>query len=306
MNAPLTPLTIDRFLGRDLDDRSAPRIVLLGFPSDEGVRRNNGRAGASLAPAAIRDALRAATIEDDPTLTQLLACTRDAGNVPVLGQMELDQKRLGQAVGSWLRLGSIPIILGGGHETAYGHFLGHVNAGQTVAILNWDAHADVKNLAEGMGHSGTPFRQAVLHSSRACRQYVGAGLLEERLDPSYLEFIAAHGGKYVMCRDLSPEVVDRLYSELHSPLMATFDMDAVDRAFAPGVSAPAAGGLEPELWLRAAFMAGRYSQTLSMDVAEINPKFDTADGRTARLAAATVLSFIRGIAARAAAGPGDC
>jgi formiminoglutamase len=38
--------------------------------------------------------------------------------------------------------------------------------------------------------------------------------------------------------------------------MVTFDLDAVDQAQAPGVSAPTVGGLDRDLWLHAAYHAG--------------------------------------------------
>ncbi len=79
--------------------------------------------------------------------------------------------------------------------------------------------------------------------------------------------------------------------------MATFDMDAVDQAYAPGVSAPTANGLRPELWLRAARMAGRHERVSSFDIVECNPDFDHGS-QTARLAALTVWSFLKGLAKR--------
>ncbi|HEV2873534.1 MAG TPA: class I SAM-dependent methyltransferase, partial [Thermoleophilaceae bacterium] len=45
-----------------------------------------------------------------------------------------------------------------------------------VEILNWDAHADVRELKQGQAHSGSPFRQAIEDASRVCRRYSVAGL----------------------------------------------------------------------------------------------------------------------------------
>src|SRR5215211_1755763 len=42
-------------VGREEKDYQAAEIVILGCPQDEGVRRNNGRPGAALAPTAIRE-----------------------------------------------------------------------------------------------------------------------------------------------------------------------------------------------------------------------------------------------------------
>jgi formiminoglutamase len=289
----LTP--VRQIIGSRLKAGSVPSIVLAGFPSDEGVRRNHGRPGASLAPRAIRDALH--NIPSDRSVEELLSLCKDLGDIQVTGDLEADQARLAEAIAPWIRTGAIPIILGGGHETAYGHFLAHVNAGNQISILNWDAHPDVRPLVNGLGHSGSPFRQAISHDSGTCTKYVVAGLLEARLGPEHLQFIKEHHGQYYWKSQLSEEGVDAIYRERCESLMTSFDMDAVDQSTAPGVSAPANGGLSAELWLRAAYGAGRHPRTLSMDLVEVNPKFDV-EGHTVKLAAQTVMAFLRGVAER--------
>jgi formiminoglutamase len=290
---------VGQVLGSQLRDHHIPRIVLAGFPSDEGVRRNHGRPGAALAPRAIRDAFHDLDAGANDALLRLLGHTKDLGDTRVTGDLEADQLRLAETISPCLAAGAVPIILGGGHETAYGHFLAHVSAGQTVTILNWDAHPDVRPLNDGQGHSGSPFRQSILHQSGRCRQYVVAGLLGARLIPEHLEFIAQNRGRFYWRSDLSIEAIDSIYASLPGPLMVSFDMDAVDAAFAPGVSAPATGGMTPELWLHACQAAGRNPATLSMDLVEVNPQFDT-DRRTVHFAASSVLAFIIGVSERAA------
>ena len=94
--------------------------------------------------------------------------------------LEADQERLGPSARAAFGAGAVPIVLGGGHETAYGHFLGHVHAQRRVAILNWDAHPDVRPMDDSQGSSGTPFRQALEHPSGLCRGYTVAGLIRRR------------------------------------------------------------------------------------------------------------------------------
>jgi hypothetical protein len=151
----------------------------------------------------------------------------------------------------------------------------------------------------GKGHSGSPFRQSILRQSERCRQYVVAGLLEARLVPEHLKFITQHCGRYYWRSDLSLSAIEGIYANLPDPMMVSFDMDAVDRAFAPGVSAPATGGMSCDLWRHACAMAGRNPGTLSMDLVEVNPQFDT-DRRTVLLAAESVLEFLRGMSERSA------
>src|SRR5690606_4321711 len=96
------------------------RVALVGFPSDEGVRRNGGRPGAALGPRALREALYRLTPDATApdAFTALLEKTADLGDVPITSDVEADQERLGEVVGALLERGVAPVILGGGHETA--------------------------------------------------------------------------------------------------------------------------------------------------------------------------------------------
>jgi formiminoglutamase len=290
---------VGQLLGRALADGDMPRAVILGFPSDEGVRRNGGRPGAAGGPAAIREMLHRFTPgADDPgECAALLERTRDLGDLVVSGDLRRDQELLGIAVTPYIADGAFVIVLGGGHETAYGHFLGYPEAGHDVAIVNWDAHLDVRDLKAGRGHSGSPFRQALEHSSGACRSYCVAGAQPQATARGHVEYVRGRGGRVLWASDLDHAAVQGVYDGLHGPAMISFDLDAVDQSQAPGVSAPATGGMPADLWLSAARAAGRCPAVTSCDVVELNPKVDR-DAQTARLAALTVWQLLRGYAER--------
>ena len=290
---------VGHLIKRNAEGASGARVVLLGFPSDEGVRRNGGRPGAAEAPDAIRQALYKLTPDARAShaFIELLEHTADLGNLAMPGEMEENQQRLGEALAPFLRAGAVPIILGGGHETSFGHFLGYVEAGQPVEILNWDAHADVRPLRDGRGHSGSPFRQALEHPAWRCDGYTVAGLLPHSTARAHLAYLDEKGAAYVWRSDLSAQRVRTLYGRRRGATLVTFDLDAVDQAWAPGVSAPAVGGMDPGLWLAAAYEAGRSPDVASIDLVEYNPAFDE-DGRTARLAALTIWEILRGLAER--------
>lgn len=286
----------------ELDQGGADRTaVLVGFPSDAGVAINGGRVGASGGPAAIRDRLYRLTPDarNRPKFVDMLERTSDLGDVVLGERIDANQEALGETIAPFIKKGIVPIVLGGGHETAFGHFLGHVYAGRDVGVLNWDAHPDVRPLIGGRPHSGSPFRQMLTHLSGSCRGYTVAGLLPHQVSSAHVDWIIAHEGEVIWRDDVTRSGIRELYRGLAVPTMASFDLDAVDQASAPGVSAPAAGGLDPDVWLHAAYEAGRCTAVVSMDVVELNPQFDP-DGRTARLAALTVWTFLRGLSERIA------
>jgi formiminoglutamase len=200
-------------------------------------------------------------------------------------------------VGPHLAAGSFVIVLGGGHETSFGHFQAYASRGERVGILNWDAHPDVRELQDGVGHAGSPFRQAILDPAGACRQVVAAGLLPQVVARSHLECLAAHGARFVWRRDLSPARIDEIYGTLEGPSFVSFDLDAVEQAAAPGASSPSVGGITADLWLHAAYRAGRTRSVQSCDIVEMNPVYDR-DNAAARLAAATVWNVLKGLVER--------
>lgn len=282
-----------RMLGTRLGPSETPKAVILGFPSDEGVRRNGGRVGAAGGPRAIRAPLY--RLAADPRMDQFedfLGRTRDLGDLEISRNLEADQQHLGEALQPYLEAGVFVVVLGGGHETSYGHFLGYVRAGKKVEIVNWDAHPDVRELKQGQGHSGSPFRQAAEHPSGACRRYTVAGLQPHSVARAHLQFVQQHG-RAVWRDEVTRASIDELYKTVAGPAMVSFDLDAVIESDAPGVSAPNTGGLSSDLWFAAAYAAGRSREVGSADVVEENPAFDQ-DGRTARLAALTTWWLLRG------------
>ncbi|MFN3596530.1 MAG: formimidoylglutamase [Rubricoccaceae bacterium] len=272
-------------------DPARAEVVLVGFPSDAGVGRNGGRVGAAHGPRALREALYRLTPDArlGARFTGLLAHTADVGDVPVSGDVEADQAALGRTIAPWLAAGKTVVVLGGGHETAFGHLLGYGAARPDV--LNLDAHLDVRPVGAAGAHSGSPFRQA-LETGRVGR-YTVLGAQPHSVAAAHAAFVEARGGRVVWREAATPGRLAEEVAALARPTLATLDLDAVRAADAPGVSAPNPDGLAEADWLAAAEALGRSPHVRSLDIVELCPPHDV-DGRTARLAALTVWRFLRG------------
>lgn len=275
---------------------SDTRAVIIGYPSDSGVALNGGRIGAAEAPTFIRRMLYRMTPSalEYEAHSALLKHIVDLGDFQSTGDLERDLIEFGKVIAAYLRQGIVPMILGGGHEISYAHFLGYVEAQKKVSIVNIDAHLDVRPLKEGKGHSGSPFRQALTHPSKACTGYTVHGAAPQSCAKDHVDFIASHGGKIEW---RGTPAGGNLFSPDQGAVMATFDIDVVDGAFAPGVSSPSAGGMSAEHFVDFANQAGRSPSVTSFDIVEVNPRFDR-DNLTARLAALAVWNFLRGMAGR--------
>lgn len=273
------------------------RAVLIGFPHDEGVRRNGGRVGAAQAPAEIRRWLY--------RLTPLSAPLLDAGNVRWAGSLEATQTALGEVVAGCLSAGAVPVVLGGGHETAFGHYLGYAAGARAVGIINLDAHLDVRPLLAAGGHSGSPFRQALEHPHHPLGwgRYVCLGAQPQSVSAEHLRYAREHGGVVEFASQLEPSLEehfvrqrDRLVQD-GCQVYVSLDADVVRMADMPGVSAPNPSGLSGFQVLNCMRQAGASPAITSCDVVEINPVYDR-DGQSARWAAVAIWNFLLGLTQR--------
>jgi formiminoglutamase len=281
----------------------AGRPVLVGFPQDEGVRRNRGRPGAAAAPAAIRHWLYRLTPWDIVNGANLAALDLlDLGDVRIAGSLEESQQALAEVIAAIVTAGAMPIVLGGGHETAYGHYLGYVRAGREVAIVNLDAHLDVRPFMDGRGHSGSPFRQALEHSTQPLRgdRYVCLGAQPFAVSREHYAYVRDKGGVIRWCAELRDRL-DAIFRQecerLDCPAYVTLDSDVVRQADVPGVSAPNPLGLSGPGVVACAAAAGEHPAVSSFDLVEINPSFDR-DGQSACWAAVAIWHFLSGLTRR--------
>jgi formiminoglutamase len=291
-------------------------VALLGFACDEGVRRNQGRVGAVEGPAALRRALAGLAWHGTRPV-------HDAGDVLVEdAALEEAQRELGAHVARLLADGHLPVVVGGGHEVAYGSFLGlseHLAATapgasadpelrrspagsadrpHRVGVVNLDAHLDLR---AGRASSGTPFRQiAEACASRGWPfRYLCLGVDEASNTGALLDAAARLGAAWRRDRDCAPsrlaEVRGTLaaFLDLVDRVHLTVDLDALPGGVAPGVSAPAARGLALEVAEALVDDVLASGKLVLFEVAELNPRLDV-DGRTARVAARLVEQVARG------------
>jgi formiminoglutamase len=301
---------IIEFWDGDLAALRPGRGVIVGFPQDEGVRRNFGRPGAAEAPLAIRSYLwrLVSTAWDSTTPTDLgTAPPLDIGNIRITGSLEDSQEALGRVVGTLLRLGTVPIVLGGGHEAAYGHYLGYVNAGRKVGIINLDAHLDLRPPIDGRGHSGSPFRQAMEYPPQplAGKHYACLGIQPQAVSFAHLRYAQERGCLVHTAGELQTVAAqERLlarklerFRKEGCSVYLSIDADVVHERDVPGVSAPNPLGVPGYQIVGAASLAGTMPWVSSVDLVEINPRYDR-DNQSARWAALVIWNFLIGLGSR--------
>jgi formiminoglutamase len=269
-------------------------FALLGFKCDEGIQRDLGRPGAVEGPTAIRQRLAKL-----PVQKQSIHCY-DAGNIICVDHdLETSQQALAEVVALFLAKGIRPILIGGGHEMAFGHYQGIAKVfpcEQRLGIINFDAHFDLHPMEPAhRGSSSTAFYQIAQNHLAEKRRFdyncIGiqhAGDIRQSFDIAKklgAKFILAddlHQGLQEKCFDFIDRVVDE-----NNILYLSLSMDVFSPAFAPGVSATQALGLNPWHVIPLLRQAASSAKVISYDIAEQVPRYDI-DHHTANLAAAMI------------------
>ena len=292
---------------------SGPRTArVLGVPLDLGQDRR----GVDMGPSAIRYAqlkpsLEALGYEVDyegnvetpiPELVPKREKIRHLGAVrEVCAAVSARAKDLVEA-------GAFPIFLGGDHSIAMGTVSG-IAAGERVGVIWLDAHADFNTpdtspsgnihgmplaALTGRGHpdlvsiggEGASIlpEDVVVVGLRSVDREESDLLNEAGIRTYTMKEIDAYGVATVVRRALNHlSHLDRVH--------LSFDLDVVDPEVAPGVGTPVRGGLtyrEAHLVMELINEAGIVR---SLDVVEVNPILDTANG-TAELAVELVASLL--------------
>jgi formiminoglutamase len=264
---------------------SPPGIVLVGFACDEGVRRNGGRIGAKDGPMAIRKALaNLAWHQHCPVYVDGDVRCDD-------GDMEGAQSRLASVVASAIAAGHRPLILGGGHETAWGTFQGIVAAKPhaNIGVINIDAHLDLR--ADEPGNSGTPFNQMAKWCEKNGQAflYLCLGVSEPSNTMALFDRATEIGSEWRLDTDIDSWRTSALsaaekFMAAADLVHLSIDLDVLPSAVMPAVSAPATRGVAFDaVEAIAGYSLGR-GKIAAVDLVELNPMLDPG-GNCARVAA---------------------
>jgi len=267
--------------------------ALIGFASDAGVERNKGRIGAAQGPVAIKKKMAGLPAHHFNEIW-------DCGDVICQdGDLESAQLALGAKVAAVMAQGVQPVVLGGGHEIAWGTYLGlktwvmqqqPQQPLRRLLVLNLDAHFDLRTSRPA--NSGTPFDQIAQDCATDQRplQYACWGVSKLANTPALYARAASLQTDIIEDTKLQSmgegaliARLDRLLAEADDVYL-TIDLDVLPASVAPGVSAPAAYGVPLSVIETIALHVKSSGKMRVADIAELNPRLDR-DDQTARVAA---------------------
>lgn len=297
--------------GKTPDAIARCRIGLIGLADDTGVALNGGRTGAKAGPDAVRAALARYGVAhpmdegERPGLPRVV----DFGNIVPADSLAETHARVTEAVEAILDLGLFPIGIGGGHDLTFPFVRAVAKRCGPMHGIYFDAHLDVRE-SEG---SGMPFRRLI--ETCGVKRLTCIGLDRFANTREHFAWFRAHGGE---TSDFDPADWPAPGEDCPGGQFVSIDLDVLDAAHAPGVSAMNPAGMDAHRLCAYAHAAGlaagpradreplrrEHEKVQCFDIMELNPRHDP-DGRTARLAARLLLEFLRGFVCGEREGAGD-
>ncbi|MFO0357855.1 MAG: formimidoylglutamase [Sphingobacteriaceae bacterium] len=310
--------------GKDLSEQllnSDSLFVVLGIPEDIGVRANFGRGGANTAfiPAidsflnqqsnaffngenvAIAGALHVADLMKrsehlNPKIDSDLHTLREL-------TAELDERVI-ELVNLIITHNKIPVIIGGGHNNAYGNIVGASKAiQQKINVINCDPHADLRAL-EGR-HSGNGFSYAFKNES--LNKYAVLGLHEQYNNADALIYFTK------LPQNFMHQTFEDIFVRETTDLKIAFerckkflndgacgielDLDAITNV--PS-SAKTSSGITSLNARQYVYSCGKELNALYLHIAEGAPVLAhrKADNKTGKLIAYLITDFMKGVMAK--------
>ena len=295
---------------------SEAKFVLIGLPEDIGIKANLGRTGAASAFES--------TLKSLVNFQHNKFCKSDEllvlGEINFSEEMEIsktldsqnkeDRKKLFQLVenidkdvsfviSTIIKANKIPIIIGGGHNNAYGNIKGLALAkGMPVNAINFDAHTDFR-IMEGR-HSGNGFTYAF--EEGFLKKYFIFGLHENFVSKSVFNTLKSieERVKYVTYEEIAVRKTKSFTTEIaqaikfisNTPFGVELDLDALPNIHS---SAMTLSGFSVEKARHFIHLAGKELHASYFHICEGAPDLDSSNNNhlTGKLIATLILDFIK-------------
>ncbi len=274
-------------LVRDL--ASGLEVAVAGVPYDGSM---TFRPGARLGPRAIRN--ESALLRPYNPILEVkpfeVLNVADYGDIDIApNSIERSYELIQAEVARLVEAGVFPMLVGGDHSITLAHLREVARRHGPLAVVHFDSHLDTWDEYFGSKYfHGSPFRRAVEEGVIDPKHFAQVGIRGSIYDDSDLDFQRQHGIEVIRIEDIRQNGVARCVERFGRlkgrPLFVSFDIDAVDPAFAPGTGTPEVGGLDSCEAL--SFVRGlRGFDLVGFDLVEVSPLYDSPGQVTALLAA---------------------
>ena len=185
-------------------------------------------------------------------------------------------ERVDQVTARLLEVGKWVLTLGGDHLVAIGAIRAHARRHPNLSVLQFDAHADLRDAYEGAHYSAATVMRRTLE---VCPSIAQVGI--RSLSEPEAALVAERQIPHFLAADIHAQVaagqrqwIEQVLARLHDEVYVTFDVDCLDPSLVPGTGTPEPGGLGwyDAMALLTAVAAER--RIVGADVVELSPLLD--------------------------------
>jgi arginase family enzyme len=257
-----------------------------------------------LAPAAIRKSLARYSLYDpDGEVDLELLTAKDCGDFDFNNESpEAAFDRAVKFIAQTTEDSMCTVLLGGDNGvTRPGMHAMELDL-RDCGLLTFDAHHDLRALEGGLT-DGNPIR-ALLADGLPGQNVIQIGIQAFANSRAYAQVARDEGITVVTADEVYAQGIDAVVNgalknlaSKRKAIYVDFDVDVLDRTFAPACPGSRPGGLQPWMLRRAAHLCGRHGSVWMMDIVEVDPTKDIADV-TCLAAASLLLAFASGVASQ--------
>jgi agmatinase len=256
-----------RFLDTELDDLApeAARFHVLPVPYEKTVSYGGGTAKGPAAIIAASGQLERWDGTSDPGAEGIYTWPAiDCRGTPA---KVIDA--IAEGVAKILRLGKMPVVLGGEHTVTWGVIKGYLDAGvRDFGVVQIDAHADLRDAYEGDPLSHASVMRRVVEAGVPLFQLGNRAYSQEEREAR-----VKHGVRYIDADRLVPQRIDsiELPADFPPQVFFTLDVDGIDPSVLPATGTPVPGGLGWYQTLGLFESVARQRRIIGFDLLEFAP-----------------------------------
>jgi agmatinase/guanidinopropionase len=282
-------------------DVAGADAAIVGVPFDSGT---SYRSGARFGPRKVREMSLLLWGYNNPLGVAPFKALKvvDYGDVDIIPvNIEDTYANIEREVGAILDAGATVVALGGDHSIALPLLRAHAGRHGRLGVAHFDSHPDTWNSEFGgkpYSH-GTPFRRAIEENLIDTSAYIQIGIRGPTSGAGDLQDARDLGARVITIDEAMAIGIPAVLEEIHrrvagKKVYLSFDIDAVDPAFAPGTGTPEVGGFTSYDALQ--LVRGLQGLNLvGFDLVEVSPPYDHGD-ITAILASNIAFEFLSLIA----------
>lgn len=247
------------------------RIVILPVPYDRTASYQKGTADG---PAAIIEASTHMELYDDELGCE--PCDIGIHTAPPVSSNqdppEVMARKVEEAVGRYLALGKMPVVLGGEHSVSIGAIRAYEKTYPRLSVVQLDAHGDLRDTYEGSDHNHACIMRRFAGRIPTLQIGIRSMSKEEAVFIREARLMVIPAWEFIRRPGIALEMVDRLSDEIY----LTIDVDYFDPSLVPGTGTPEPGG--PGWYETLEFIRGlcRRKNLVGFDVNELRPLRDDA------------------------------